>query len=196
MRRRQHRVGRRLLQSTCQTEAGFTCQNVLRRPDTVDLHAEGQHAANAWSCPVKYRDFKNESVTGGHPDFFFLGATVSPALSITGVQGQTGATSFSKRYCVPNSSGPARQNDSTARCLGHRSGEPRLRPASRRSTLHAPAATASPRWPTASSPTAATTRNGGHVPGYTPGRQRPDQRPHVHLGGVGGTRCTTAARRS
>ena len=68
--------------------------------------------AIAWSCPVKYRDFKNESVSGGHPDFFFLGSTWASTdpryQAITGVQGQTGATSFNKRYCVPNSSGPAR----------------------------------------------------------------------------------------
>ena len=37
-------------------------------------------------------------------------------VSITGVDGQTGAVSFSKRYCVPDSSGPARQVDAVARC--------------------------------------------------------------------------------
>ncbi len=34
----------------------------------------------------------------------------------SGVDGQTGAISFSKRYCVPNSSGPAKKNDSVDRC--------------------------------------------------------------------------------
>ena len=35
---------------------------------------------------------------------------------MTGVDGQTGSTSFSKRYCVSNSSGPAKKNDSVNRC--------------------------------------------------------------------------------
>src|SRR5665213_2091029 len=74
---------------------------------------------NCLELPVKYRDFKNESVSGGHPDFFFLGSTWTSTdpryQAIAGVQGQTGSISFNKRYCVPNSSGPARQNDSTAR---------------------------------------------------------------------------------
>ncbi|HVV50029.1 MAG TPA: hypothetical protein VHO06_10255, partial [Polyangia bacterium] len=98
-------------------EPGFTC-NKVQESDAVPCTQTGD-TGNCLELPVKYRDFKNESVTGGHPDFFFLGSswsTTDPRYqSISGVQGQTGATAFSKRYCVPNSSGPARQNDSTAR---------------------------------------------------------------------------------
>ena len=85
-----------------------------RRP----LHGPGERRGRqvSASCPVVYRDFKNESVSGGHPDFFYLGATVASPPSITGVDGQAGATTFNKRYCVPNSSGPAKKNDSTRRC--------------------------------------------------------------------------------
>jgi len=104
----------------CKIEAGFTC-NIVPKSDAVDC-VQGPNMGPMQQClelPVKYRDFKNESVTGGHPDFFFLGATWSSTdpryQAIAGVQGQTGSTSFNKRYCVPNSSGPARQNDSTAR---------------------------------------------------------------------------------
>ncbi len=35
---------------------------------------------------------------------------------MTGVDGQTGSTIFNKRYCVSNSSGPAKKNDSVNRC--------------------------------------------------------------------------------
>ena len=76
-------------------------------------------AGNSGQClqlPIIYRDFKSEKESGGHPDFFYLGAPVANPVSITGVQGQTGATNFNKRYCVPNSSGPARKNDATNRC--------------------------------------------------------------------------------
>ena len=51
-----------------------------------------------------YRDFQPENVTsGGHPDFYFLGTKAGGASSPTS-------------FCVPNSGGPARGNDSTARC--------------------------------------------------------------------------------
>ena len=103
--------------STCQIEAGFTCKNV-QESDTVPCTQMGD-AGNCLELPTKYRDFKNESVSGGHPDFFFLGSTWTSTdprtVSIAGVQGQGGAISYTKRSCVPNSSGPARQNDSTAR---------------------------------------------------------------------------------
>jgi hypothetical protein len=41
---------------------------------------------------------------------------VSGGPSIAGVDGQGGALAFTKRYCVPNSSGPAKKNDSANRC--------------------------------------------------------------------------------
>ena len=51
-----------------------------------------------------YRDFQPENVyLGGHPDFYFLG---------TKANGATAPTT----KCVPVSGGPARGNDSTARC--------------------------------------------------------------------------------
>jgi cysteine-rich repeat protein len=99
---------------TCTLEGGFMCSSVAQ-PDTAPCTQTG-NTGECLSLPVIYRDFKNESVSGGHPDFFYLGATVANPVSITGVQGQAGATTFNKRYCVPNSSGPAKKNDSANRC--------------------------------------------------------------------------------
>ena len=107
---------------SCKVEGGFTCKTVPQS-DAVDCVQDAEHGRPGQKClelPVKYRDFKPENATSnGHPDFFFLGSTFPAGdariQSITGVQGQTGAVAFNKRYCVPNSSGPARLNDSTAR---------------------------------------------------------------------------------
>lgn len=100
--------------STCQIEGGFTC-GPKPFPDTQAC-TQTIYSGDCLELPVKYRDFKSEHETGGHPDFFYYGSTLATPVSITGVQGQSSPLSFNKRYCVPNSAGPARQNDSTARC--------------------------------------------------------------------------------
>jgi fibro-slime domain-containing protein len=100
--------------STCKVEGGFTCSPQMK-PDTSTCTQAGD-TGQCLELPVKYRDFKNESLTGGHPDFFFYGATINPAVNVSGVQGQAATIPFSKRYCVPNSGGPAKKNDSTSRC--------------------------------------------------------------------------------
>jgi fibro-slime domain-containing protein len=86
--------------------------------DTVPCAQTGD-SGSCLVLPVKYRDFKNESLAGGHPDFIYLGATwavTDPrALSIAGVQGQSGSIVFNKRYCVANTNGPAQKQDSVAR---------------------------------------------------------------------------------
>jgi fibro-slime domain-containing protein len=111
--------------STCKLESGFTCMQAMK-PDTQAC----QQSTNTGDClelPIKYRDFKNETLPGGHPDFFYYGATITPPITVTNVTvpipGTTNGASqnaptfaFNKRYCVPNSAGPAKQNDSTARC--------------------------------------------------------------------------------
>jgi len=101
--------------ATCQTEPGFTCAPV-KKDDAVDCMQTANSGGKCLELPIKYRDYKNESVSGGHPDFFYLGATVPNPVSVSPVDGQTGAVSFSKRYCVSNSSGPAKKNDSVNRC--------------------------------------------------------------------------------
>ena len=104
--------------ASCQIEAGFSCLAVVE-DGTVGGTTDCLQSGNSGKClqlPIKYRDYKNESVSGGHPDFFYLGATVPNPISITGVDGQTGAVTFSKRYCVPDASGPAKKVDAVDRC--------------------------------------------------------------------------------
>jgi fibro-slime domain-containing protein len=101
--------------ATCTLESGFMCTNAAR-PDT-----ETCSSGECLKLPVVYRDFKSEKETGGHPDFFYLGAPISPAVSVTSTthpMGLPGNFTFAKRSCVSNSGGPAKQNDSTARCWG------------------------------------------------------------------------------
>jgi len=104
--------------SSCKLEDGFTC-TPKTNPDTQPC-TQTIYSGQCLELPVKYRDFESEKETNGHPDFFYYGATLQAAsvVSITGVANQPGALSYSKRYCVPNSAGPARLNDSTARCWG------------------------------------------------------------------------------
>ncbi|MGB8297456.1 MAG: DUF4215 domain-containing protein [Polyangia bacterium] len=87
--------------STCTQETGFVCTpttHVDSSPCSTDPTSQ------CLELPVIYRDFQPENVaSGGHPDFFFLG---------TKAAGSTAPTTI----CVPNSGGPAKGNDSTARC--------------------------------------------------------------------------------
>jgi fibro-slime domain-containing protein len=115
--------------ATCTVEGGFMC-DAMPQDDTAACTQPG-NTGQCLELPIIYRDFKNESVTGGHPDFFYLGAPVTGGPSIAGVDGQGGALAFTKRYCVPNSSGPAKKNDSANRCwdlaqanLGTQGGQP------------------------------------------------------------------------
>ena len=87
--------------SACKVEMGFTCMPEMR-PDTEPCMAAG-NSGDCLRLPAIFRDFKSEKETGGHPDFFYLGSG-------------TGTTATTKRVCVPNSGGPAKLNDSTARC--------------------------------------------------------------------------------
>ena len=119
------------------------------------------HAAReCLKLPVIYRDFKSEKETGGHPDFFYLGAPVANPVQITGVTGQPGAVTFNKRYCVSNSGGPAKQNDSTARCwdLAQANLGPNGKP------VFNMARTGGTNCATASSPTGATTATAATCP--------------------------------
>jgi fibro-slime domain-containing protein len=146
--------------STCKVEDGFTCMKT-QKDDAVDCMQTG-NTGKCLELPIKYRDYKNESITGGHPDFFYLGAAVPSPASMTGVDGQTGAVSFSKRYCVSNSSGPAKKNDSVNRCWDlakptlDANGKPQFNTA-RTGGLTCPCQFID--WDHDT--------NGGHVPGYT-----------------------------
>jgi len=104
--------------SSCKLEAGFTC-TPKTNPDTQPC-TQSIYSGQCLELPVKYRDFQSEKEPNGHPDFFFYGATLQAAgvVSIAGVAGQPGAVNYNKRFCVPNSAGPARLNDATQRCWG------------------------------------------------------------------------------
>ncbi|HXJ21894.1 MAG TPA: DUF4215 domain-containing protein [Polyangia bacterium] len=100
----------------CKLETGFMCTTV-QMPDSSNCTQDINKGEECLELPVKYRDFKNESVSpGGHPDFFYYGATIANPIMVNSTT--HGMISFAHRVCVPNSSGPARQNDSTARCWG------------------------------------------------------------------------------
>ena len=99
--------------SSCKKENGFTCMT-KQNEDAQDCTQGINQGEKCLELPVKYRDFKNESVSGGHPDFFFYGASIPNPITVNSIT--HGSISFKQRYCVPNSAGPARKNDSTARC--------------------------------------------------------------------------------
>jgi cysteine-rich repeat protein len=88
--------------STCTTETGFTCSSATNQDSTTCT--QPGNVSPCLQLPIIYRDFQPENVSpGGHPDFYFLGTKASGASSPTSI-------------CVPNSGGPAKGNDSTARC--------------------------------------------------------------------------------
>jgi fibro-slime domain-containing protein len=79
----------------CKIEGGFTCSTTTQQDSTNCQSGGGQ----CLELPVTYRDFQPQNASsGGHPDFFYLAAP--------------------NVYCVPNSGGPAKGNDSTTRCWG------------------------------------------------------------------------------
>lgn len=166
----------------CKLEGGFTC-TTKSNPDTQAC-TQTINSGQCLELPVKYRDFKNESESGGHPDFFYHGATVKDPVSISGVQGQPNPMSFSKRYCVPNSAGPARKNDATPRCwdIAQASLDSSGRPAfnTNRNGGGANAILCDCQFTDWSHDT-----NGGHVPGYTMANS-PLNTPFVYVGGTNG----------
>ncbi len=81
----------------CKLEAGFNCE--VRTIDDASTCAAG--TGKCLSLPIVYRDFQPENETGGHPDFYWLGTKTGNKITT---------------WCVPNSGGPSKGNDSTARC--------------------------------------------------------------------------------
>jgi fibro-slime domain-containing protein len=147
----------------CQVEAGFSC-NTTQVLDTQPCTAPG-NSGQCLKLPIKYRDFANESVASGHPDFFYAGATVNAPVSVPGVLGQSDPLSFARRYCVPNSAGSVHALDATARCwdLAQANLDENGRPAfnSTRSGAGGIATLCDCQFTDWSSD-----GNGGHVPGY------------------------------
>jgi len=86
----------------CKLESGFMCSTMVVE-DKTDCMDPSNSGKKCLELPVTFRDFKSEKESGGHPDFFYLGFG-------------TGTSPSTKRVCVPNSAGPAKQNDSMPRC--------------------------------------------------------------------------------
>jgi fibro-slime domain-containing protein len=100
---------------TCTVETGFMCSVVM--DDGAVTCTQPGNSGKCQQLPIIYRDFKSEKETGGHPDFFYLGTNpIANPVPETGVTNQGNAFVFGKRYCVPNSSGPAKEQDATNRC--------------------------------------------------------------------------------
>jgi fibro-slime domain-containing protein len=149
--------------STCTLEVGYTCTTTAKS-DTVPC-TQQVYSGQCLELPLKVRDFKSEKASGGHPDFFYYGATVASPVTVDNVLGSGGPVTFSQRYCVPNTSGPARLNDSTARAwdIAQASLDSNGRPAFNTSRVGAGGATLADcqftDWSIGG--------NGGHVSGYT-----------------------------
>jgi fibro-slime domain-containing protein len=88
--------------SQCKKESGFTCNTATQQDSSTCQSGSGQ----CLELPIIYRDFQPENTaSGGHPDFPFLGT-------------RFGGSKSSTTVCVPNSGGPGKGNDSTTRCWG------------------------------------------------------------------------------
>jgi fibro-slime domain-containing protein len=109
--------------AACTVEPGYTCTVIERRETEPCQRTSGECVR----LPIIYRDFLSEKEPGGHPDFVYLGAAVSPAVTITNtgfytadqglVVGPTHqSATFSKRSCIPNTAGIARGREATSRC--------------------------------------------------------------------------------
>jgi hypothetical protein len=84
----------------CKFETGFVCTISTLPDSTTCKSGTGQ----CLELPIIYRDFQPENTSsGGHPDFYWLGTKAGGSVAPTTI-------------CVPNSGGPAKGNDSTARC--------------------------------------------------------------------------------
>ena len=79
--------------ASCHVEEGFACETSTYLAATTCSTSAGL----CLQLPVTFRDFKPQNEVGGHPDFYWLSAN---------------------QWCVPNSAGPSKGNDATARCWG------------------------------------------------------------------------------
>jgi fibro-slime domain-containing protein len=93
---------------TCTSETGFMCSGMEQKDTTAC-------SAGAGEClvlPITYRDFDGQNTAGGHPDFFYYGATVAGA-KVTCVPNASGANLLPLQ---PNGTCPA--SDATNPCSG------------------------------------------------------------------------------
>ena len=159
----------------CKVEGGFTCNRRRSSRDAQDCQQGRSTPANAWSCRSSIATSRTRRCRAVTPTSSFRGDDHAAdhgqqrhgaGFSAADRRSGTGAATvaFNKRYCVPNSSGPAKQNDSTARCWDiaqanlDANGRPAFNPAQRAGCGRDAS------WPIASSPTSATTPTAGTCP--------------------------------
>ena len=95
----------------CKTESGFMC-SMQMLSDAVDCKESANSGKKCLELPIIYRDFKNESVTGGHPDFFYLGATRHSRGQHHRRAGAIRRHLVQQALLRPQLGGPAKKNDS------------------------------------------------------------------------------------
>ena len=115
LRRRQPRSGRRLL-----VDLHARSRLHVRRRSRRTTRRTCTETGNTGKClqlPIIYRDFKSEKESGGHPDFFYLGATGrEPGQHHRAYRARPARPPSTSATAFPNSSGPAKKNDATNRC--------------------------------------------------------------------------------
>ena len=82
--------------ATCTVETGFSCVSQLLKDSRP---CPSNPALDCMVLPVTYRDFDAQNATGGHPDFFYLGAPATGGRTTGVVPGASTTT------CVPDASG-------------------------------------------------------------------------------------------
>ena len=104
--------------AACEVEPGFSCAG-LDTSGVVPCPSNPNY--ECLLLPVTYRDFDGQETAGGHPDFFFLGATALGG-RVTGIVDGAGRTT-----CVPDSGGakagfspggPCPTTDAAGECPG------------------------------------------------------------------------------
>ena len=101
--------------ATCKRGGGLHLHDQMR-PDTETCTSG---SGSACKLPVIFRDFKSEKETGGHPDFFYLGAPITGGPSITGVEpGQTAPSRTTSATACRTRAARRRKNDSVGALLG------------------------------------------------------------------------------
>ena len=80
----------------CTVESGFVC---TPQSQSETVPCPSNPALNCMIMPVTYRDFDGQQVSGGHPDFFYMGAPATGGRTTGVIPGSN------KTTCVPDAFG-------------------------------------------------------------------------------------------
>jgi len=100
------------------TEEGFNCEDV-----TISDAQEcpSNPSLQCLVLPVVYRDFEGQNVTGGHPDFFYMGASASGGRTVGVTSGANKTTCMPNAYGTPQAftaGGQCPSSDQSGPCEG------------------------------------------------------------------------------